>query len=153
MTDKKLEDALRWWDYEVKDENVWSDLTDKATDCINTLADAARHAAELQSLFDLQWTRSQEADEMWRKAHPEKKRTIPDLGELLEWLMAKARQSQPRDEIVRETVERCIAEVQDELDKKPPVEDRTAYGEGGAVSLEFAIRRLRSLAPEQPVKE
>jgi len=46
MTDKKLEDALRWWDYEVKDENVWSDLTDKATDCINTLADAARHTRE-----------------------------------------------------------------------------------------------------------
>ena len=144
MTDKKLEDALRWWDYEVKDENVWEDLTDKATNHINVLADAARHAAELQVLFDLQWTRSQEADEMWRKAHPENKPTIPDLGELLEWLMGEARQSQTRDEIVRETVERCANLV----------EQIAALARRGGLTLEpkdlLALAAdLRSLSPDK----
>ena len=148
MTDKKLEDALRWWDYEVKDENVWEDLTDKATNHINVLADAARHAAELQSLFDLQWTRSQEADEMWRKAHPENKHTIPDLGELLEWLMAEARQSQPRDEIVRETAERCANRVEQIAALARRVGRTLEPKELLALAAD-----LRSLAPEQPVKE
>lgn len=42
--------------------------------------------AELQALFAKQWERSREADKLWQKATG-KHDTIPDLGELLKWLM------------------------------------------------------------------
>lgn len=44
---------------------------------------------ELQALFDLQWTRMGEATELWRAAHPGKELVMPDLGDLLTWLMAQ----------------------------------------------------------------
>lgn len=46
-----------------------------------------RENAELEALFELQHLRSVEADEMWRRAHPGNDNIIPDLGDLLEWLM------------------------------------------------------------------
>ena len=45
---------------------------------------------ELNALFDLQHSRSQKAESMWRKA-TNNPNTIPDLGVLLEWLMAEVR--------------------------------------------------------------
>lgn len=51
------------------------------------------HAAELaeyQALFELQWNRSIEADELWRAEDPEARKNIrPDLGELLGWLIER----------------------------------------------------------------
>ena len=46
---------------------------------------------ELNRLFDLQQTRMNEAVAMWRKATG-KEDTIPDLGDLLEWLMGVIKQ-------------------------------------------------------------
>ena len=43
---------------------------------------------ELQSIFDLQYTRMHEATKFWQKEHSVK--VLPDLGILLEWLMRKA---------------------------------------------------------------
>lgn len=43
--------------------------------------------AELERVFELQQTRMGKATKMWRKAHPGKKNVLPDLGDLLEWLM------------------------------------------------------------------
>lgn len=48
--------------------------------------------AELQALFDLQWTRMGEAVEAWRAADPDNRESvIPDLGELLTWLLDRVR--------------------------------------------------------------
>jgi hypothetical protein len=47
---------------------------------------------ELNDLFDLQWTRSLEADELWRAAHPGNDHVCPDLGELLTWLMGRVQE-------------------------------------------------------------
>lgn len=45
--------------------------------------------AELERIFDLQHKRSVEAVALWHKAHPGKDDTLPDLGDLLAWLMAE----------------------------------------------------------------
>jgi hypothetical protein len=46
-----------------------------------------RENAELNSIFDLQWKRMQEAIKLWQKHNPGHDYTWPDLGRLLEWLM------------------------------------------------------------------
>lgn len=47
--------------------------------------------AELNSLFQLQWTRMQEATMRWRSQDPEARALqTPDLGRLLRWLMDQA---------------------------------------------------------------
>ena len=51
---------------------------------------AQTRLAEYQRLFDMQWERSQEADAMWRAAHPGNELVKPDLGDLLQWLMEQA---------------------------------------------------------------
>lgn len=54
--------------------------------------DAARaELAELQQLFDLQWRRMGDATALWRAEAPQERALLqPDLGALLEWLMARA---------------------------------------------------------------
>jgi hypothetical protein len=46
-------------------------------------------SAELERLFELQRTRSAEATALWRAAHPGNDNVIPDLDELLTWLMSR----------------------------------------------------------------
>jgi hypothetical protein len=55
-------------------------------------AEAARQdLAEMNALFELQWTRSREADARWRAEDPVARELVqPDLGVLLTWLMADA---------------------------------------------------------------
>jgi hypothetical protein len=48
---------------------------------------AYKEIAEYEALLSMQHTRSLEADELWRRAHPGKAGVTPDLGKLLEWLM------------------------------------------------------------------
>jgi hypothetical protein len=50
------------------------------------LEKAQRDAADLQALFDLQWTRMSEATKLWREATG-RHDVSPDLGDLLKWLM------------------------------------------------------------------
>lgn len=40
----------------------------------------------MQTLFDLQWKRTREADTLWQEAHPGNL-VWPDLGELIGWLL------------------------------------------------------------------
>lgn len=55
-------------------------------------AELPAEVAEVRALFDLQWTRSRQADAMWQAEDPENRaNTWPDLGALLTWLMAKIR--------------------------------------------------------------
>lgn len=42
---------------------------------------------ELNALFELQGKRLSEATHRWRAAHPGKEHVIPDLGELLHWML------------------------------------------------------------------
>jgi len=56
--------------------------------------DQAAELAELRALFQLQWTRSREADARWRAEDPEARANVwPDLGVLLKWLMDDADQA------------------------------------------------------------
>jgi hypothetical protein len=46
--------------------------------------------ADHRALFDLQWTRMGKATELWRQEDPGARDLIlPDLGELLDWLIAR----------------------------------------------------------------
>lgn len=47
---------------------------------------------EMQELFDLQHTRSREADKLWQEATG-KHDTLPDLGRLLEWLINRGEEA------------------------------------------------------------
>jgi hypothetical protein len=50
--------------------------------------------AEHRALVELQWTRTQEASALWQREDPASRAgVLPDLGELLAWLMARADQA------------------------------------------------------------
>ena len=54
--------------------------------------EALEKNAELEALFDLQWTRTQEADALYVAAHPDPNHPHgykPDLGELVRWLVER----------------------------------------------------------------
>ena len=114
MTDKKLEEALKWFRTANKTDPVWLE---------QCLGNGARH---LNTIID-----------------------------------AAARQSQTRDEIVRETVERC-ASACEQLSARysdtfavvmaESVEDNRARI-ARMETCEQAASEIRSLAHEQPVKE
>lgn len=53
----------------------------------NRLKEVQAELRELNELFDLQHKRTVEAVKLWRTAHPERGDIIPDLGELLQWLI------------------------------------------------------------------
>lgn len=58
---------------------------------VDDLKDSERQELEeLRALIDLQHTRTLEADELWRRAHPGNELVLPDLGELVGWLMREA---------------------------------------------------------------
>ena len=81
---EKREDNPDDWSYQY--DEIWHvDLvgTDKAEAEVRELRAANR---ELQSLFDLQHRRSQEAIQLWQTATGEHN-MVPDLGRLLDWLM------------------------------------------------------------------
>ena len=99
MTDKKLEDALRWW------ETADARLPEIRND------------------------------------------VLPDWGHIVT-LAAAARQSQTREQVVRETVERCANRVEQIAALARRVGRTLEPKELLALAAD-----LRSLAPEQPVKE
>jgi hypothetical protein len=61
-------------------------------------------ADELRALFDLQRTRSAKAESLWNAAHPGNELTRPDLGALLEWLMARAELAERQYEELRKSI-------------------------------------------------
>ena len=66
---------------------------------------AEAEAKELQTLFDIQHTRTVAADDAWRNAHPERGSVIPDLGELINWLQARAEAAEAEVKALREALE------------------------------------------------
>jgi len=107
---EKLSALKGSWDgerYSLEESDVWS-LSRPALAVLSTIdQDAQRDVKELRDLFDLQHTRTMEADKLWQKAHGTD--CLPDLGELIEWLMKR---SDP-DAIRRE----CDTSVQGTLTK------------------------------------
>jgi len=69
--------------------------------------DRAAEMAEFRALFQLQWTRSRDADARWRAEDPEARANVwPDLGVLLKWLMDDA--DQARAELAIVGRDRCM---------------------------------------------
>ena len=62
------------------------DLINLAHESMNYLV---TEVMEFQTLEALQRSRMEEAEKLWHKAHPAKKHCIPDLGEVLGWLISE----------------------------------------------------------------
>jgi hypothetical protein len=63
---------------------------DQRTGDAAELAAARQEVGELRALFDLQSTRMQRATALWRAEEPaERALMTPDLGRLLDWLIAR----------------------------------------------------------------
>jgi hypothetical protein len=103
--------------------------------------------AELNAIFELERTRSKQADKMWQKA-TDNPGTIPDLGVLLEWLMAN------------------IAELEEQINKwRASVEDADIMGmkwkelaleaeaENRELNAIFDLQRTRTQAAEKMWQE
>jgi hypothetical protein len=73
-----------------------------------TVEEIESKISEYQTLLDIQHERTQQADRAWQVAHNQPN-VIPDLGELIEWLMG---------EIRKRNVDEWIS-VKDELPKIP----------------------------------
>jgi hypothetical protein len=54
-----------------------------------TVREIESKISEYQSLLDMQHKRTQQADKAWQIAHNQLN-VLPDLGELIEWLMSEA---------------------------------------------------------------
>lgn len=72
----------------------WAIVSANAADAIETLAqawsDAQGERDELQRLFDMQQARMVAANALWRAEKPDERANVmPDLGELLAWLMSE----------------------------------------------------------------
>ena len=98
-----------------------------STEQARALLDAARNADELQRLFDLQHTRSVEADEMWREAHPGNDLTMPDLGDLLTWLMERVRNAETAE---ARAIEKCMEGAEEAVKAYRTVYTADADGDG-----------------------
>lgn len=70
---------------------------------------------DLEQTFQLQYQRVQQADRLWRAAHPDKHLIVPDLGDLLEWYqqeIEKAREIERLNGIPAKIRERTFMEDQ-----------------------------------------
>ena len=87
---------------------------------------AEAEAKELQTLFDIQHTRTVAADDAWRNAHPERGSVIPDLGELINWLQARAEAAEAEAKALREALKnmRDVAVCLDVYKRYQPVLDQ-----------------------------
>lgn len=83
--------------------------------------------AEWQEMFDLQHKRTHEADKLWQAAH-NKPDTLPDLGELVFWLLKRAEEAEAQiEKSVQSWALRCemmdaVTEERDSLAEKLAVE-------------------------------
>lgn len=72
------------------DQNQLQDIGPNRKQRRERTAELEARNERLERLFAVQRRRSFEAGELWRSAHPGNDLTSPDLGELLQWLMARA---------------------------------------------------------------
>lgn len=82
MTDEELAEELK---------KPCEDCT-PCSQCQTLMGLASERIAEYKQLFDLQWSRTQEADALYVKEHPRPEYPHgykPDLGKLIEWLMER----------------------------------------------------------------
>ena len=82
--------------------------------------EAGVRIAELEALFALQQTRMAEATHMWQEATG-KQDVLPDLGDLLAWLMARPAELEMQVEAAREVLE--VADLRGDTDLPHPADD------------------------------
>ena len=58
-------------------------------DAEKKLTEARDEVREYSDLFNKQHERTTKADRLWRAAHPGKELTLPDLGDLIDWLIKR----------------------------------------------------------------
>ncbi len=91
MTDNKIPDMPD--DEELATLLNFADMHDSGL--VKELAAAVREAREenesLHAKFDLQHTRTVEAEKLWRGAHPGNDNVLPDLGDLLKWFIEETK--------------------------------------------------------------
>ena len=83
---------------------------------------AEAEAKELQTLFDIQHTRTVAADDAWRNAHPERGSVIPDLGELINWLQARAEKAEAKLQMAQLEIDARKQECQTVTHKRDKIE-------------------------------
>lgn len=96
---------------------------------------AEQENRELRSLFEMQQMRMQEATAAWRAEWPEERELImPDLGDLLTWLMVKAGIAPSEEVLHEEDIEDVPADLAQERAMTKESEEILAAAEslGGA---------------------
>ena len=99
---EQLREQVLKRDYWARDVVFYHELSEESGD--DWFATIAKHLkaaladmAELRALFDLQYTRMTEATQRWREeSRAEWAQVLPDLGELLAWLMRRADSARAR---------------------------------------------------------
>ena len=150
MTDKKLEEALKWFRTANKTDPVWLEqCLGNGARHLNTIIDAAArlNALEAENAELRDALKFEHDDVCEHHADCPTCALLAKYPEVIERLDA-ARRARTHDEIVRETVERCANRV----------EQIAALARRVGRTLEpkdlLALAAdLRSVAPEQPVKE
>lgn len=101
--------------------------------------DARREADDYQRLFDLQYTRTTEAEKRWRAQDPTTRSHIaPDLGALLDWLMTQAdKAGRERDSLARRCALRFEQKTKAEAERdQARAQTLTAYEFAGEMSAD-----------------
>lgn len=105
---------------------------DAALSALNRLCDGAMEAAELRALFEKQEARVQEATALWQADH-EKPDVLPDLGDLVTWLLKRV-----------ESVEAAMHRLrQQDTDRRAAVREAKARPDGAGAE---AAAYLESVA-------
>lgn len=76
------------------------------------LRQAKERGTELDNLFDIQQTRMGEATKLWQEATGETE-TLPDLGELLDWLMERGTDAEAKVKQLEKNLKKAMNDLRD----------------------------------------
>ena len=100
---------------------------------------------ELEQLFDLQHTRTVQADMAWREAHPGNDLVLPDLGTLVDWLLVEKRAAD-LEPVVSEILVAENTDLQAELDR---VRAKSAERQVAITRLRIGLMEVHRLLKQQ----
>ena len=113
---------------------------------------AREEVADLRAIFDLQWTRTREADERWRAEAPEERAGVmPDLGVLIKWLMDRADQAEAHDRQPYPTADAYEAACRALAHYRSLADDATAALERSSINVVEAEQLRRRF--EKPLRQ
>ena len=79
--------------YEDRHGQDWA-LENEALILLSALEAAEQECKEFCGLVDLQHSRTLKAGKLWQDAHPDQNHAYPDLGVLIDWLLARAERAE-----------------------------------------------------------